>query len=93
MLDDKTINSLITDKPQKHLTIFDLLSDINLNYNLTYNTFTLNETKTLKSYFKKSIQKKQLFKKVSSQEIFFHLRQGIFSGNMNPSFLGRGALI
>ena len=57
MLDDKTINSLITDKPQKHLTIFDLLSDINLNYNLTYNTFTLNETKTLKSYFKKSIQK------------------------------------
>ena len=57
MLDDKTINSLITDKPQKHLTIFDLLSDINLNYNLTYNTFTLDEIKTLKSYFKKTIEK------------------------------------
>lgn len=48
---------MLLDKPQKHLTIFDLLSDINLNYNLTYDTFTLDETKTLKSYFKKTIQK------------------------------------
>lgn len=46
-----------TDKPQKHLTIFDLLSDINLNYNVTYNIFNLDEIKTLKSYFKKTIEK------------------------------------